>query len=268
MKYACCYLTLVSLAVVLFAAPLAAESSTQWSRSHLSQTYFAIKKGLALDIEETRGRPRTVDLGPGCVILEAIRFDGQFGKDGTGALAFHAFRLLTVERELRLFPRYLWITELARLERPSELKRIFASHLDDADDSDDAFDRREIAFDALANKLNRYRSTHRYLPKVEVTQLMCTGEVSKEIQIVTIPEAQRIRIINHHLYSLCRDQGYDPVDFKNCGRWTDFSDVGRIMYGRYKVFVVWPNGQTGLRDLDTEAVQLGKRGNLILEIKQ
>jgi hypothetical protein len=83
-----------------------------------------------------------------------------------------------------------------------------------------------------------------------------------------MPEAQRIKIINQHSYALCQDQGVDPIDFERCDHWIDYLGGGRVSYGRFKVFVAWPGGQTALRDLDVETLQAREGEDRKFEIRQ
>jgi beta-glucosidase/6-phospho-beta-glucosidase/beta-galactosidase len=289
---------LTRASVVVFAICITtivhAQSSIDRSRENPKETYFSLKRSF----ERTQARSK-VYIADSKVTSLAPCLDAAdaFGatmsqEDLLGvAVAELANELVYLRVVLGTYPSRLWRDWIAEYEskrlieisntdweslRKKRQAEIESSPKSDNETAESSVSAQEpefesefekIAKQALTKKLKDYNRDHKHRREVFAGMEGCGGDGVVSVSLVAIPDARRIQYISVHLFSLCKDQAYDPLDQVRCPRWQDYSETA-LLSGRYKVLVTWTDGNLALRDLDVDAIKEDKDGVRKLSIRK
>lgn len=243
------------LLTLLLPISAVAQSSADLVERDPHAAYLILKKAI-----QTKKSEYTSDINfsPGAEIDPIdcpVFIAGQeYSDELSQNLAQVASTVVMAERVFRHFPEHLWKPQLQRYEREEAV-----AQRDKKIEESEAYMTllQQRTFENIAARLNNYRSSNRNLPKIVLpTQSSCEF-AALHVNIVTIPQASRILLLNVLSYDLCREQGIDVFDWTKC-KWVDYSlSSSYFSFGRYHVYALWADGTSDHRLLDTDSLGPG-----------
>ena len=248
----------------LFSTQVYAQKSEALTDSDPRKTYFSFKRSFdhipSVYLDKSYG-PLTFG---SCISAgELFGIDSEKTKPFTKELAETAFSVLWVEGVLKKgkYPKDVWITELQNYEKQTLIEAISTrGHSQEENEAEDKVNEvsKKILV-SLVQKLKVYRATHKFAHRVVLDVDGCGDMMGPVLKIEAIPEAKQIRYMTQHFALLCKEQGVDFKNERDCDYWLDYNP-DLMVFGKYKFMIRWPSGEVVYRDYDIDRIKTAKDG--------